>query len=120
MAEESDARLTVLHVFDWPDDETLAETFDDPDLLAHAKAQAAQRLELFITDESRLWSRPEAKVAVGKAYREILAAAGDMAADLIVIGVHGRSAFGLTLFGSTTNQVVRRASCPVLTIRSNK
>ncbi len=72
----------------------------------------------FITDESRVWSRPEVKVSIGKAYREILAAAGEMAADLVVIGVHGRNALGLTLFGSTTNQVVRRAACPVLTIRA--
>jgi nucleotide-binding universal stress UspA family protein len=121
MAEESDAQLTVLHVFDWPDDETfLVETFDDPELLGHAKARAAQRLESFITDESRLWSHPEAKVAVGKAYREILSSADDMAADLIVIGVHGRNAVDLAVFGSTTNQVVRRASCPVLTIRSER
>lgn len=121
MAEEADARLTVLYVLDWPDDETfLVEAFKDPDLLAHVKEQAARRLESFITDESRVWSRPEARVSMGKAYREILAAAEDMAADLIVIGVHGRNPLDLTLFGSTTNQVVRRAASPVLTIRTKK
>ena len=39
-------------------------------------------------------------------------------ADLIVKGVHGRNVVDLALFGSTTNQVVRGASCPVLTVRT--
>jgi len=38
-------------------------------------------------------------------------------ADLIVMGVHGRNALDLMLFGSTVNQLVRRATCPVLTLR---
>jgi universal stress protein A len=119
LAEEADARLIVQHVVDWPEDASVAVTASsDRELLAQVERQAAQRLESFITDESRVWSRPEAKVTIGKPYREILAAAEDMAADLIVIGVHGRNAVDLTLFGSTTNQVVRRASCSVLTIRS--
>lgn len=121
LAEEADARLTVLNVIDWPDDESfLVETLNDPNLSAHLEEETAGRLEAFITDEARTWSRPEAKVSIGKAYREILASADDMAADLIVIGVHGRNAVGLTLFGSTTNQVVRRAACPVLTIRAQQ
>jgi nucleotide-binding universal stress UspA family protein len=121
MAEEADARLTVLNVLAWPDDETfLVETFNDRSLLARLEEETARRLDAFITDDARVWSRPEVKVAVGKPYREILASAKDMAADLIVIGVHGRGTAGLTLFGSTTNQVVRRAACPVLTIRATQ
>jgi nucleotide-binding universal stress UspA family protein len=38
-------------------------------------------------------------------------------ADLIVLGVHGRRAIDILLLGSTTNQVVRHATCPVLTLR---
>ena len=53
----------------------------------------------------------------GKAYRELLRLAAERQTDLIVIGVHGRNAVDLALFGSTTNQVVRQATCPVLTIR---
>jgi len=48
---------------------------------------------------------------------EILRVAADTAADLIVMGVHGRNVVDMTLFGSTTNQLVRRAACPVLTYR---
>jgi nucleotide-binding universal stress UspA family protein len=43
--------------------------------------------------------------------------ARDRQADLIVVGVHGRSALGMAVFGSTANQVIRHAACPVLTVR---
>ncbi len=118
LAEEADADLTVFNVIDWPDDDTfLVEAFESPEMRKQLEAQTAQRVDALIPDDARVWSRPSAKVAVGKAYQEIVRTASDMDADLIVIGVHGRNAVDLTLFGSTTNQVVRRASCPVLTIR---
>jgi nucleotide-binding universal stress UspA family protein len=119
MAKEADARLIVLNVVDWPGhDSVLVTAAGDRELLGQVEREAARRLESLITDESKVWNRPEARVAIGKPYREILAAAENMAADLIVIGVHGRNALRLAAFGSTTNQVVRRALCPVLTIRT--
>ena len=57
-------------------------------------------------------------VAEGKSYREILRLADEERAELIVIGAHG-SGGGLNPFGSTTNQVVRRATCPVLTLKES-
>jgi nucleotide-binding universal stress UspA family protein len=57
------------------------------------------------------------RVTEGKPYVEILRAAGDGAVDLIVLGVHGRNPLDLALFGSTTHQVARRATCPVVTLR---
>jgi len=57
-------------------------------------------------------------VALGRPHREILRVAAEQSSDLIVMGVRGRGPIDLTLFGSTANQVVRRATCAVLTIRS--
>lgn len=39
-------------------------------------------------------------------------------ADVIVVGSHGRGAIGRALIGSVSDQVVRRAPCPVLVVRS--
>jgi nucleotide-binding universal stress UspA family protein len=58
-------------------------------------------------------------VVLGRPHREILRIASEQRADLIVMGVRGRGPVDLTLFGSTTNQVVRRASCPVITVRGH-
>jgi nucleotide-binding universal stress UspA family protein len=44
--------------------------------------------------------------------------AAERRADLIVMGVQGRGAVDLMLFGSTTQRVIRQAACPVLTLRS--
>ena len=56
-------------------------------------------------------------LAYGTPYQRIIEAAAAERSDLIVMGVRGRNALDVTLFGSTANQVVRRASCPVLTLR---
>jgi len=57
-------------------------------------------------------------VAMGKAWKEILRVSAEEVADVIVLGVQGRSTADLFLFGSTTQHVVRQAACPVLTIRA--
>jgi nucleotide-binding universal stress UspA family protein len=54
----------------------------------------------------------------GKPYVEILRVAAEREVDLIVTSVHGRNAIDRFVFGSTTEQLLRRATCPVLTIRS--
>ena len=76
MAEESDAELIVLHAIEWPDDETfLAESLDTPDIRRHLEQRALERLDALIPDEERVWCRPSAKVAVGRAYRQIVSEA---------------------------------------------
>ena len=39
-------------------------------------------------------------------------------ADLIVMGTHGRGGIGHAILGSVAEKVVRRAQCPVLTVRA--
>lgn len=118
IAEESDAHLTILHVFDWPpDDELLIERFDEPEFRRLVEEQARGRLEALVTDDVRVWCKPATKVTYGKPYRQILDVAENEGADLITIGIRGRNPLDLTFFGSTTNQVVRRAPCPVLTLK---
>ena len=94
----------------------LVERFDAPEFRRVAEKEARTRLDALVTDDVRVWCKPTTKVAYGKPYREILQVAEKEKADLIVIGVRGRNQLDLTVFGSTTNQVVRRASCPVLTL----
>ena len=78
---------------------------------------AQERLRNLVAEESRTWVEIDDVVVFGRAHREILRAAETKPADLIVIGAQGRGGVGLALFGSTTQQVVRGAICPVLTVR---
>lgn len=56
-------------------------------------------------------------VRVGEPEREIAQLASDVGADLVVVGTHGRSGIERVLLGSVAESVVRRAPCPVLTIK---
>jgi nucleotide-binding universal stress UspA family protein len=49
-------------------------------------------------------------------YREILAQADRLHANLIVMGTHGRSGFERLFLGSTAEKVLRKARCPVMTV----
>ncbi len=119
LAQEGDAELTLLHVFEWPADDMPMATrpFSVPEFRQEVEREAIAKLQTLVPESVRAWCRPTTRVSHGKAYRELLRLATETRADLIVMGVHGRNAMDLMLFGSTTNQVVRRATCPVLTIR---
>lgn len=90
---------------------------DTPDFRAALIRDAQRRLHEIVSDDLRQRCPIAESVTMGKAYREILRIAADERADLIVLGVQGRTAADLLLFGSTTQHVVRQAECPVLTIR---
>jgi nucleotide-binding universal stress UspA family protein len=53
----------------------------------------------------------------GRAFYEIIQAAREETADLIVMGTHGRTGFDHLILGSTAENVVRKSPCPVLTVR---
>ncbi|MGH7935201.1 MAG: universal stress protein [Candidatus Binataceae bacterium] len=54
---------------------------------------------------------------VGAPFLEIINTAQGESADLIVLGTHGRSGLAHVLMGSVAERVVRKAHCPVLTVR---
>ena len=53
----------------------------------------------------------------GTPFLEIIRYAREHDADLIVMGTHGRSGLAHVLLGSVAERVVRKAPCPVLTVR---
>ncbi|MBE7447111.1 MAG: universal stress protein [Planctomycetia bacterium] len=59
----------------------------------------------------------ETIVIKGIPFYEIVNSATEIGADLIVIGTHGRTGLSHVVMGSVAEKVVRKASCPVLTVR---
>ena len=57
------------------------------------------------------------KVVQGKPAAEIIRVAREDTIDVIVLGTHGKGVLDHALFGSTTERVVRKAPCPVLSCR---
>lgn len=74
-------------------------------------------LEAIKLDLTRAGFKVEAHCVKGSPGREIVEMAARERADLVVMGTHGRSGLRRILMGSVAEHVVRRARCPVLTLR---
>lgn len=64
--------------------------------------------------------RVEHRLLRGAPAKEILKLADDENVDLIVMGTHGRTGVLRALMGSVTEEVVRNATCPVVTVKVPK
>jgi nucleotide-binding universal stress UspA family protein len=60
----------------------------------------------------------ERRLIEGDPAREIVRLAREAGCDLIVMGTHGRTGLGRLLMGSVAEAVVRKAPCPVLTVKT--
>lgn len=126
LAQEADARLTVLHVMVYDLEIEAPEMYETviadrhlsvTDYRRRYEEYSRERLRAAVPETVATYRTVEVLLATGKPYREILRVAAEQQADLIVMGVQGRGAADLMVFGSTTQHVVRQATCPVLTLR---
>jgi nucleotide-binding universal stress UspA family protein len=60
----------------------------------------------------------ERRLIEGDPAAEVLRVARESGCDLIVLGTHGRTGLGRLLMGSVAEAVVRKAPCPVLTVKT--
>ena len=81
--------------------------------------RARESLDRFLEGVIPSGFEVDARVVHGVAHLEILRVAEETAVDLIVMATHGRGFVSHALFGSTTERVIRKASCPVMTIRGS-
>jgi nucleotide-binding universal stress UspA family protein len=120
LARRHGAELVLLHAYPIP-----GYTFPDGSVMASPKmmqelAEQAQRhLEEWRADAERIVQAPRVSVekAIGEPASEIVSYATDSGVDLLVLGTHGRTGLEHALMGSIAERVVRRAHCPVLTVR---
>ncbi len=114
LARDYGAELLVVHIHRpsqifAPDGIAVAVPAEDPiDLRA--------KLALVRPPDSKL--NIDHHMAEGDPATEILKVANDKAADLIVMGTHGSTGLSRLLMGSVAESVLRRAPCPVLTVRN--
>ena len=89
------------------------------DILEMHRERASKEIEYLA--EAHFGGRIEYETMVvpGIPHREIVRISHERDVDLIVIATHGRGFMSHALFGSTTERVVRRASCPVMTVRAH-
>jgi nucleotide-binding universal stress UspA family protein len=118
-AREYQAELVILHVVEnltvgYASDlfpVPMAEVFQE--ISGYAKAELAKLGAVAREKEVEVLEQ----VVQGKPSAEIIRFAREAEVDMIVLGTHGKGMLDQALFGSTTERVVRRAPCPVLTVR---
>ncbi len=119
LAQDYNAKLILLHVIQ---DISVAEWFipsslSVAELLEDLEKNAGKEIDA-LGDEIAAKVKTVEKIVVrGMPFVEIIRTARETNADLIVIGTHGRTGMDHVLFGSTAEKVVRKAPCPVLTVR---
>ena len=104
---EYDAELTLLHVL---------EGVPSPAKTEEAIATATEQLDKLIPPEGRKTLRIKTAVRIGKPYQQIIQLAQEAQIDLVTMGVRGRGALDLAVFGSTTYRVLQLGPCPVLAV----
>ncbi len=118
-AREYKAELVILHVVETLSVGYASDLFPVPmaevldEISGYAKTEIAK---LAVQARERGVEAREV-VLQGKPAAEIIRYAREEGIDMIVLGTHGRGVLDHALFGSTTERVVRKAPCPVLTCR---
>ena len=107
LAAEYSSELTLLHVM-----EDVPASSD----VTTATADLVRRLDEPIPPEVRKWCTIRSAVRIGKPYQQIVQMAMEGQIDVVVIGVRGRNALDLAVFGSTTQRVIQLGTCPVLVV----
>jgi nucleotide-binding universal stress UspA family protein len=120
LAEQFHAELHLLHVMVdpaivIPEPGTF---FPIPDtFLAELKERTEKALDGALDATWCAGKTVQRVIRRGTPFVEIVRYAKDVDADLIVIGTHGRGGLAHVLLGSVAEKVVRKAPCPVLTVR---
>lgn len=115
LARDYRARLIVLHVATPPPLVTpgeLQRALQRPD---GYRAELEGRLRLVYAADFP--AGVEYRVQDGDPATEILGVAREAQCDLIAMGTHGRTGLGRLLMGSVAERVLRKAACPVLTVK---
>ncbi len=110
------AAITLLHVFEG----VLTVRPEAASVGAPLSSEEHKRLTAWLADAGEPARAAglglDVHVAEGRPKTEILRAAREMHADLLVMGTHGRSGFDRLVLGSVTESVLRHAPCPILTV----
>ncbi len=121
-AELFNSELIILHIVEpivYPADFSFGQV-SIPAMEEEIRKHSEEQLNELVTKEIPKKIKATAIIRIGKPFIEIVEVAKSENADLIVISSHGRTGMDHVLFGSTADKVVRKAPCPVLTIRPHE
>lgn len=117
-----DARILLVHVYhfpvelltDWSAYGTLAGSGE---LLEALRKEREEQMTALARDKARAGLRIETRVLEGTPFNELIKAAREENADILIMGTRGLTGIKHILIGSTAEKVVRKAPCPVLVLK---
>jgi len=122
-AKQYGASIVALHVIDqrWEEQTRIVFAEVGQDLTQRIRSgyqDEARRILNEVADAaSKAGVAVETRIEAGIPFEDIVRLAREVSADLIIMGTHGRTGMSHLLLGSVAEKVVRRAPCPVLTVR---
>ena len=119
-ARDYKAKLVLMHVVNeaiFSEGLSLARAIAPEALGQEMADEADRRLKMLIPADQRAGLDVEMVILHGMPFLEVIRYAKANDVDLIVIGTHGRSGMDHIIFGSTAEKVVRKAPCPVLSVK---
>jgi len=121
LADKFDARIVALHVLDLQLAPLAAEVaYAGAELIDLDRARKQHADERMNGLGDLLGRDVETAIVSGTPHVEIVRFAKERGIDLIVMATHGRGFFSHAILGSTTERVIRRSTCPVLTVRGTQ
>jgi nucleotide-binding universal stress UspA family protein len=116
-----DAEIVLLHVVAPPlfvpvEAYVPAQVYED--LLGSARRDAQERFDRVLGSVTGSGLKVRLRQEEGQPASRILEVATQEAADVLVVGTHGRTGIERLVLGSVADRMVRQAGCPVLTVRS--
>ncbi len=119
LAKSFDAELFLVYVIEpmvYPADLSMGQMVM-PQSEVNLSEKAKSELEELATNEIGDSLNYNILIKTGKPFMEVIETASEVDADLIIIATHGHTGVEHLLFGSTAEKIVRKAPCPVLTLR---
>ncbi len=117
---KDDAKIYLIYVAETHLDEK-RDILKQIDLVSNNQYEDIHaQLNDLIPENTKKHIQADILVVKGVPYIEIIKAAKDLSADLIVMGTHGRTGLKHILIGSVAQRVIQKAPCPVLSIRHPK
>lgn len=124
IAGSADATVYLLHVFPWEEYEDLMDQFDikqatgnlQPDELAARYENVRMPASAFEAHDIDY----EVRGTIGDPETEVVRMAGELNADLLIIGGTARSPAGKAVFGDQSQQILLNAPCPVTYVRRDE
>jgi len=124
MAKVFDAKVVLMHTIQAPSHYEVAYNYElalNPEEIGEKRQKAADKklneIAQLIREEG---VEVETLISLGSAFVDIVSTARKQEVDLIILSTHGWGFVKHVLMGSTAERVVRKAPCPVLTVRKEE